>query len=60
MSDRRKKRKKRKKKEEKSKKRRGRQEMGSFGRINELLALAKCLKPWDWLFSTNEVDKGVR
>ena len=32
--------------------------MGSFGRINEFLALAKCLKPWDWLFSPNEVDEG--
>ena len=32
--------------------------MGSFGRINEFLALEKCLKPWDWLFTPNEVDEG--
>ena len=32
-------------------------EMGSFGRIKEFL-LEKCLKPWDWLFSPNEVDEG--
>ena len=32
--------------------------MSSFGRINDFLALAKCLKPWDWLFSPNEVDEG--
>ena len=33
-------------------------DMGSFGRINEFLALVKCLEPWDWLFSPNEVDEG--
>ena len=32
--------------------------MGSFGRINEFLAMEICLKPWDWLFSLNEVDEG--
>ena len=32
--------------------------MHSFGRINEFLALEKCLKPWDWLFSPNELDEG--
>ena len=45
-------------KEEKKKKREEEEkEMGSFGRINEFL-LEKCLKPWDWLFSPNEVDEG--
>ena len=32
--------------------------MGSFGRINEFFASEKCLKPWDCLFSPNEVDEG--
>ena len=32
--------------------------MGSFGIINEFLALAKCLKHWGSLFSSNKVDEG--
>ena len=46
------------KEEKKKKKKEEEREMGSFGRINEFLALVKCLKPWDWLFSPNEVDEG--